>query len=445
MDPWTAKEELSFLANDVLPAGRARKRLARWDSKAKIAHGKSRVLSVRLGKIEARAAAVDPKTLRGRWLARRGAALKKKAQKQHARYMKLKGAGKGAGGALMGFRRAKAQTASKAFGLKGVAVFLGGALAGISLLMLVPALIGAISAAGSSADSGGTGTLEGNEMIVATYLREKGLNATGIAAIIGNMVQESGVNPSSLNGSSGAFGLCQWLGGRLQNLKSLCSSRGKPATDMQCQLDHLWNELTYVSSGGWSLTSDWDEFQSLSNAGSLEQAVELFCRHFERPGEGEMNLARRISEARRALDAINSSSTGGSGQEFQASSAQQQAIVNACKATPSPGSGLCAMWVSQVYRAAGFPYPSGNACDMYWTYCKSSDRNQLKVGMIVAVPSWTGTAAGRTYGHVAIYIGDGQVMDNIGSIRTTSLDSWISTYGDTYPVRWGFAATVAAN
>ena len=65
--------------------------------------------------------------------------------------------------------------------------------------------------------------------------------------------------------------------------------------------------------------------------------------------------------------------------------------------------------------------------------------------MIVAVPSWTGTAAGRTYGHVAIYIGDGQVMDNIGSIRTTSLDSWISTYGDTYPVRWGFAATVAAN
>lgn len=97
------------------------------------------------------------------------------------------------------------------------------------------------------------------------------------------------------------------------------------------------------------------------------------------------------------------------------------------------------MWVSQVYQAAGCGYPGGNANDMYWNYCTSSDRSALQPGMIIAVPSHPHSTAGSIYGHVGIYIGNGTVMHNIGSIATWSLDSWISYYGASYTPRWGWA------
>ena len=132
---------------------------------------------------------------------------------------------------------------------------------------------------------------------------------------------------------------------------------------------------------------------------------------------------------------------GSGGQEYDQANAKQKAIVDACKTTPSPGANLCAAWITYVYMNAGAGHPTGNACDMYYAYCKYSDRSQLKVGMLVAVPSYAGNAAGETYGHVAIYIGDGQVMDNIGYINTQSLDSWIAYYGNTHTVKWGFGGS----
>ncbi|MBQ6395329.1 MAG: hypothetical protein IJH87_03170, partial [Atopobiaceae bacterium] len=50
----------------------------------------------------------------------------------------------------------------------------------------------------------------------------------------------------------------------------------------------------------------------------------------------------------------------------------QAAVVAAAYRTPSPGTGLCAMWVSQVFSNAGYPYVNGDACDMYSYYCYTS-------------------------------------------------------------------------
>lgn len=120
--------------------------------------------------------------------------------------------------------------------------------------------------------------------------------------------------------------------------------------------------------------------------------------------------------------------------------ANQQKILHACFSTDSPGSGLAAMWVGQVYNNAGFGYPTGNANDMYYTYCHSNNKNELKVGMLIAVPTHNRTASGSVYGHVGIYIGHGQVMENIGRINIQKLDEWIAYYGEKAEVRWGFAA-----
>lgn len=113
-------------------------------------------------------------------------------------------------------------------------------------------------------------------------------------------------------------------------------------------------------------------------------------------------------------------------------------VLSACHAVPSPGNGLCAMWVSRVFASAGFGYVGGNANDMYNRYCTSSDRGALKPGMIIASPSHPHTSAGRIYGHVGVYVGNGTVMDNVGYIRSIGIDEWISYYGATIRPRWGW-------
>ncbi|WP_307974530.1 hypothetical protein [uncultured Parolsenella sp.] len=158
--------------------------------------------------------------------------------------------------------------------------------------------------------------------------------------------------------------------------------------------------------------------------------------------EEEKRQAAAAEAARKAAAASASSGSSGVSGTISSGNASSkgQAIVNACYQVGSPGGGLCAMWVSQVYSRAGYGYPGGNANNMYWNYCTSSNKGDLQPGMIIAVSTWTGTSAGRIYGHVGIYIGGGMVMHNVGSIQTMGLDAWINTYGTTVTPRWGWAA-----
>lgn len=105
---------------------------------------------------------------------------------------------------------------------------------------------------------------------------------------------------------------------------------------------------------------------------------------------------------------------------------------------------MCAAWVTNVFRNAGIGTWSGNACDMYYSYCTSSNRSTIQPGMIVAVGSCAGSYASRLYGHVGIYIGNGTVYHNLsGVVGSMSLDSWCSTFGGTSTPRWGWLGGVA--
>lgn len=124
--------------------------------------------------------------------------------------------------------------------------------------------------------------------------------------------------------------------------------------------------------------------------------------------------------------------------ERSAHTSFQSQIVGRCYNVPSPGVGLCSEWVSEVFYPVLGSYPNGDACDMFWNWCHSRDISQLKVGMIVAVPTHTHTNAGARWGHIAIYVGNGMVMDNIGYIRTTSLAWWLNYYHTTATPQWGW-------
>lgn len=151
-----------------------------------------------------------------------------------------------------------------------------------------------------------------------------------------------------------------------------------------------------------------------------------------------------VEEERRQQEAQQQHQQGGvtylpGNAQISGSSRSQERVVSCCYAVPSPGAGLCAMWVSRVFAAAGFSYLGGNANDMYNRWCTSSNKDNLRVGMIVAVSTYSKNTMGRIYGHVGIYVGNNTVMENIGGIASTNIDQWISYYGDTVSPRWGWA------
>lgn len=123
---------------------------------------------------------------------------------------------------------------------------------------------------------------------------------------------------------------------------------------------------------------------------------------------------------------------------YASSTGSASAVVASCMSTPSPGPGLCAGWCSDVMINAGYGFVAGNANDMYAEFCFSSSRADLMPGMAVAVSTHPHTTAGRIYGHIGMYIGGGMMMDNVGYIRTISVDEWCAYYGETVPPRWGW-------
>jgi hypothetical protein len=121
----------------------------------------------------------------------------------------------------------------------------------------------------------------------------------------------------------------------------------------------------------------------------------------------------------------------------------QKKILAAAETTPSPGLGWCAAWVEYVYQNALGGSFGGDACTLYNEYCKLSDISQIRPGMIVAVSTHSHSSAGRRYGHVGIYMGNGMVYDNEGYIRHISLLEWVSYYGDIVTPKWGVLGNIS--
>lgn len=172
------------------------------------------------------------------------------------------------------------------------------------------------------------------------------------------------------------------------------------------------------------------EREAAATQGSEGNTQDLDETSDDTPAEGDSESGFG-SEAESSDEPATSSSAGtGSGSAAK--------VVEACHNTPSPGLGLCAGWCSNVMINAGYGFVPGNANDMYAEFCFSSDRSELQTGMAVAVSSHPHTSAGRIYGHIGMYVGGGMMMDNIGYIRTISVDDWTEFYGATVTPRWGW-------
>ena len=116
------------------------------------------------------------------------------------------------------------------------------------------------------------------------FFRNKGLSDAQARGIVGNLMQESRGNHTAINKSSKAFGLAQWLGPRKERLIQKYGSN----PTVQQQLEFIWEELN---------TTENKAFQKLLNTNTISDATKVFAKHFERAGNNEMNMNKRIKFA----------------------------------------------------------------------------------------------------------------------------------------------------
>ena len=75
------------------------------------------------------------------------------------------------------------------------------------------------------------------------YLMRQGYDPVHAAAMVGHMVQESGVDPTNVNRKEDAHGLLQWRLDRWKGLQDFAKSKGTSPQDMNTQLDFIGREM----------------------------------------------------------------------------------------------------------------------------------------------------------------------------------------------------------
>jgi hypothetical protein len=110
------------------------------------------------------------------------------------------------------------------------------------------------------------------------HLKARGLTDVQAAGVIGNLMQESSLNPGARNAGDGndgsdSVGIGQWNGDRAKALKSFAAAAGASPDDVGTQLDFLVHELK---------TSEGGAYQRLLAATNVDEATAAMIS-FERP------------------------------------------------------------------------------------------------------------------------------------------------------------------
>lgn len=120
------------------------------------------------------------------------------------------------------------------------------------------------------------------------YFKSQGWTAQQAAGIVGSLMQESGVDSTNQNKTSGAYGVGQWLGSRVADFKAW-SGHDLAGSSLQEQLAFMQYELTKgkEQSAG----------NRLRAAKTAADAAAIHSQFYERPGQAEANIGQRQAYA----------------------------------------------------------------------------------------------------------------------------------------------------
>jgi hypothetical protein len=163
------------------------------------------------------------------------------------------------------------------------------------------ALMAAACSAPPDESVGTTGTAAtafANDRPAYDYFLAKGLTSFQAAGIVGNLDQESGVDPTAVQAGGPGRGIAQWsAGGRWDtdagdNLVAYAATQGQPTSSLNVQLDFIWFELESFSSYGLA---------KLRATTNVHDATVAFETDFE--GCGACDEAARVTYAEDVLKA----------------------------------------------------------------------------------------------------------------------------------------------
>jgi hypothetical protein len=186
-----------------------------------------------------------------------------------------------------------------------------------------------LGSCGAAAEASGV-TLEGKDNIqkAFNYFIGKGLTPAQSAGIVGNLRQESGVNPKShQNGGGKGRGIAQWeIGDRWDKLVAWANGKGLDPWEIGTQLEYLWKEMPgqypYTHLGELqailpAATAKTSSLEAVKMSQDVVTATKAFEYTYERAGTPVME--NRITYAKEVLDAFgglvpsNVSATGACG------------------------------------------------------------------------------------------------------------------------------------
>lgn len=166
----------------------------------------------------------------------------------------------------------------------------------------------------STGNASGDGTNKGNTW---AFFKNNGFSDAATAGIMGNLEQESGTNPSSIqgNGKGPAAGIAQWenyntKSNRWKLLSDYAKSKGKPWTDLNTQLEFLLGELEGTKGDSYTayLMKKRGGIDALKKSTDYKSATDLFEQVFERAGKPMMD--KRYKYAKAALDKYAGAGSG---------------------------------------------------------------------------------------------------------------------------------------
>jgi hypothetical protein len=169
------------------------------------------------------------------------------------------------------------------------------ALAALVLPALLAACVAETGDDESTAERDEAITENANDKIAFDYFVAKGLTDVQAAGIVGNLDQESEMNPKAVQPGGPGRGIAQWSQGDRWNAAShdnvawYAAKQGGSAWSLHTQLDFIWYELTTIGYG----------FDHLKAAKTITQAVTAFQDHFEMCGQ--CASSNRIAHAKAAL------------------------------------------------------------------------------------------------------------------------------------------------
>lgn len=148
-----------------------------------------------------------------------------------------------------------------------------------------------------------------NSQTIATYLAEKGWSKEAISALLGNMWQESTVNPNLYEkgyswAANRGYGLVQWT--PRSELTDWAKKKGLDYRKGEVQLEKLIDES--IHGGQWYKKPGWpDSFQEFiknTNSRSVAFLTEEFTWNYERPAKATANIQKRINFAEKAYKSL---------------------------------------------------------------------------------------------------------------------------------------------